>query len=82
MQKKHKIILAQSRKINYSFPVSNNNTNNMTDTQKKLEKFEKDFAALLKKHPDISVGGDINGDPVASCFDGIKTTRIKLINAG
>jgi len=54
----------------------------MTDAQKKLEKFQKDFTALLKKHPDISVCGDINGDPVASCFNGIKTTTIKLINVG
>jgi hypothetical protein len=49
-----------------------------TDAQKKLEKFQKDFAALLKKHPDISVCGNTNGDPVAYLFDGIKTVSIKL----
>jgi hypothetical protein len=53
-------------------------TTNKTDAQKKLEKFQKDFAALLKKHPDISVYGNTNGDPVAYVFDGIKTTSIKL----
>ena len=51
-------------------------------TQKKLEKFKKDFSALLNKHPEITVSGDINGDPVAYIFDGIKTKTIKLINEG
>jgi hypothetical protein len=50
----------------------------MTDAQKKLEKFKKDFSALLNKHPEITVSGDINGDPVAYIFDGIKTKTINL----
>jgi len=54
----------------------------MTDAQKKLEKFKKDFSALLNKHPEITVCGDVNGDPVAYLFDGIKTKTIKLINEG
>jgi hypothetical protein len=49
-----------------------------TSAQKKLEKFKKDFDALLKKHPEISVYGNINGDPIAVVFDGIKTVSIRL----
>jgi hypothetical protein len=58
------------------------NKHPMTDDQKKLEKFKKDFSELLSKHPEITVCGDINGDPIASCFDKIKTTTIKLIDEG
>ena len=54
----------------------------MTDAKKELEKFKKDFSALLSKYPEITVRGDKNGDLVAMCFHGIKTTMIKLINEG
>lgn len=44
----------------------------------KLEKFKKDFEKLLKKHPDISVYCDINGNPIAHGFLDGKPKTIRL----
>lgn len=50
----------------------------MNEAQKKLEAFQKDFSKLVRKYPEIFIGGDINGDLVASVFTGTRTVSKKI----
>ena len=50
----------------------------LTEKEKELEKFAKDYKKLMQKYPDIMVGGDINGDPIAYILDVRQTKEIKL----
>ena len=55
-------------------------TTKTIDPQKQLEKFQKAFDALMKKFPNISVYGDINGDPVAMIYNGGRSKSVNLSN--
>jgi hypothetical protein len=52
--------------------------NQLTEKEKALEKFAKDYQKLMQKYPDIMVGADINGDPIAYILDVWQTKKIKL----
>ena len=52
--------------------------NQLTENEKLLEKFAKDYRKLMQKYPVITVGGDINGDPIAFILSVWETKQIKL----
>jgi hypothetical protein len=49
-----------------------------TEKEKVLEKFAKEYDKLMKKYPEIMVGGNTNGDLVAYIADGWQTKQMKL----
>jgi hypothetical protein len=61
-------------KNNYSFP----DMKTPTEKEKVLEKFAKEYDKLMKKYPEIMVGGNTNGDLVAYIADGWQTKQVKL----
>jgi hypothetical protein len=61
-----------------SSPQEQTITEEKTEKEKALEKFAKDYQKLMQKYPDIMVGGDINGDPIAYILDVRQTKQIKL----